>query len=334
MQSFAEATYSSSGVSVVIPAYNYAHFLREAIDSALAQDHQPVEVLVVDDGSKDHTREVCESYGDRIIYLWKENGGLSSARNAGIEAARFPWIALLDADDRWSFNFLSTAMACLEELGPDFVVIAAGTALMDRDGRDLGLSRWHSAKGREYFFKDILLASRFSPSAVVVKREVLLSVGLFDCSLTSSEDRDMWIRCASKGRIWYHGKPLLTYRMHASSMSKNALRMMENNRKVIEKAFAQTQSAGFWKRSKVWAFYHFQAAWMYYESGQRLHAIGATLLSFLRYPLGYGADNPGLKKLFRLRQLACFLFRPFKGEFVPGGTLKASSPSSNKEVSA
>lgn len=334
MQSCTEATQSSSGVSVVIPAYNYAHFLKEAIDSALAQDHQPVEVLVVDDGSKDNTREVCEAYGESIRYLWKENGGLSSARNAGIEAAKFPWIGFLDADDRWDPRFLSTAMSCRRELGEKFVVIAAGTALMDRDGRDIGLSRWHAETGREYCSKDILLASRFSPSAVVASREVLLAAGLFDCSLTSSEDRDMWIRCASKGRIWYHGKPLLTYRMHASSMSKNALRMMANNRRVIEKAFGQSIGADLITRSKVWSFYHFQAAWMYYESGHRFQAIASMLRSFLRFPFGFGEDNPGLKSLFRLRQLACFCLRPFRGEFVPGGTVSPSTSPSGKEVSA
>jgi glycosyltransferase involved in cell wall biosynthesis len=88
-------------VSVLIDNYNYAQFIREAIDSALSQTYKPIEVIVVDDGSQDDSREVIESYGDRIIPIFKQNGGQSSAFNAGFSVSQGEIICFLDADDYW-----------------------------------------------------------------------------------------------------------------------------------------------------------------------------------------------------------------------------------------
>src|SRR5689334_19281127 len=87
--------------SVVIPAYNYGRYLGRAIDSALAQTRPVDEIIVVDDGSTDNTREVAESFGERIIYVYQKNKGLSAARNTGIRKATGDWVAFLDADDWW-----------------------------------------------------------------------------------------------------------------------------------------------------------------------------------------------------------------------------------------
>ena len=95
-------------VSVVIPAYNYAHFLPEAIASVLAQTGADLELIVVDDGSPDNTPEVCARCADpRVRLVRQPNAGLSAARNTGIREARFPYVAFLDADDRWEPGFLS-----------------------------------------------------------------------------------------------------------------------------------------------------------------------------------------------------------------------------------
>src|ERR1019366_6906368 len=88
-------------VSVVIPAYNYGRFVTEAAECALNQTYRPLEVIVVDDGSTDDTRQRLAPYLDRIQYVYQENRGLSAARNTGIRHARGEWIAFLDADDFW-----------------------------------------------------------------------------------------------------------------------------------------------------------------------------------------------------------------------------------------
>src|SRR4051812_40739997 len=98
---------SASPVSVVIPTYNYAHYLPQAVDSVLAQTHRALEVIVVDDGSTDSTPEACASFKDpRVRYVRQPNAGLSAARNTGIREALFPLVAFLDADDCWMPHLL------------------------------------------------------------------------------------------------------------------------------------------------------------------------------------------------------------------------------------
>jgi len=88
-------------VTVVIPTYNYGRYICETVESALGQTYSPVEIIVVDDGSMDDTRERLATYGDRIRYIHQQNRGLSAARNTGIQAARGEFVALLDSDDLW-----------------------------------------------------------------------------------------------------------------------------------------------------------------------------------------------------------------------------------------
>jgi glycosyltransferase involved in cell wall biosynthesis len=90
-----------AAISVVIPTYNYARFVCEAVDSALSQSLRPQEVIVVDDGSTDDTSDRLRQFGDRIRYVFQQNGGLSKARNTGIREARGDWVAFLDSDDIW-----------------------------------------------------------------------------------------------------------------------------------------------------------------------------------------------------------------------------------------
>ncbi|MEW8584550.1 MAG: glycosyltransferase family A protein, partial [Candidatus Thiodiazotropha sp.] len=100
-------------VSVVIPTHNRAHTLPRALDSVLAQSHQPLEIIVVDDGSDDETAELMEDHYGCCDYLRQANQGVSSARNLGIEKARGEWIALLDSDDRWLPNKLQLQLEAL-----------------------------------------------------------------------------------------------------------------------------------------------------------------------------------------------------------------------------
>lgn len=102
-------------ISVVVPAYNAAPYLREAIDSAFAQTHRPLEVIVVDDGSDDGTEEVARSYGDRIRFIRQERGGNGAARNTGVEMARGHYFAFLDADDRFLPTKLEHQLEALEQ---------------------------------------------------------------------------------------------------------------------------------------------------------------------------------------------------------------------------
>src|SRR5438067_6268305 len=119
-------------VSVVIPAFNYARYLPLAIDSALNQTHANLEVIVVDDGSTDDTREVVGAYRDeRVRYVHQENAGLSAARNTGIRNARFAFVGFLDADDEWLPDMLAAAMERFANLPERFAIIACGSFRVD-----------------------------------------------------------------------------------------------------------------------------------------------------------------------------------------------------------
>ncbi|NBR86017.1 MAG: glycosyltransferase family 2 protein [Verrucomicrobia bacterium] len=197
------------GVSVVIPAYNYARFLPSAVESCLKQDYPNFEVVVVDDGSKDNTREVMANYGPPVRYVHQANAGLSAARNTGIREARFDYVAFLDADDLLLPTHLSDSMAAFAKLPPDYALVACDDQLVDVDEKPLPFAVHVPVLPREITVKDILMRTRFSPTGAVACKEVFALCGGFDTTLRSTEDRDMWIRIAARRRIWHQGKVLV-----------------------------------------------------------------------------------------------------------------------------
>ena len=180
-------------VSVVIPTYNYGHFVTEAVQSALTQTYPNLEVIVVDDGSNDDTAERLRQFGNQIIYIYQQNKGLSSARNAGIRRATGEWVAFLDADDVWHAEKIAKQLAAV---GGDHDIGLIGSlpaaVLPDKlpgmpPVRNLGV-------------RDFLTSSRTGPSGTLIRRGCFNVVGFFDEELTSIEDRDMWLRVAAKFR--------------------------------------------------------------------------------------------------------------------------------------
>lgn len=299
-----------AGVSVVIPAYNYAHFLPEAIDSALAQSYPKVEVIVIDDGSTDATPEVAAKYGDKIRYIRKVNAGLPAARNTGIQAATYPFIGFLDADDQWKPEFLACAMGEFAKLPPEFGLVAAQAVYVDLAGVPFELKAMTWGVHGRMDHRDILIKTRFSPSAVVARKSALEAAGMFDESLRSSEDRDMWIRIGAKFPIFLQAERLALIRRHRTSMSRNAGRMKENIRRVLQKSknlgLVSSGDLAFWLRA--YSFMYFQTAWMYYEQGNRLTAVRDLFLSGLYWPFHTHPETLNEPALFRLRSLRHFLF--------------------------
>jgi glycosyltransferase involved in cell wall biosynthesis len=298
------------GVSVIIPAYNYAHFLPEAIESALSQSWDKVEIIVVDDGSTDNTPDVAARYGSHIRYIRQQNAGLPAARNTGIRAAKYPLIGFLDADDRWKPGFLSKAIECFTRHEEPYGIVASQAVYVDEHGQafELKALTWH-VHGR-LNHRDILLKTRFSPSAVVARKAVLEEAGLFDESLRSSEDRDMWIRMAALKPVYLIPERLVFIRRHRHSMSRNAARMRENIFTVLEKSKAQGLVPAdewiFWLRA--YSFAYFQSAWMYFEQGNRWIALRELALSCLFWPCHGAPNRLNEPILFRLRTCRQFLF--------------------------
>ena len=212
-------------VSVVIPAYNYARYLSMAIESALAQTHPPLEVIVVDDGSTDETPSVLAAHGDRIRAIRQPNGGAGAARNTGIAAARGDYLAFLDSDDLWRRDKLELQLARFAR-DPDLGLVHCGVETIDELGRTTG----YLLEGREgWMAMEMLRLDReviqAPGSNVMVPRRVAEEVGGFDARLPPSEDWDFAYRVAVGRRIGYVAEPLLRYRLHGGGIHLNIPKM-------------------------------------------------------------------------------------------------------------
>jgi GT2 family glycosyltransferase len=225
-------------VSVVVPAYNVSQYVAEALDSVRAQTFKDYEIIVVNDGSPDteNLERVLEPYLPEIVYLRQENRGLSGARNSGIRAARAPFIALLDGDDLWEPQFLEAMLAELQR-DPTLDVLYSD-ALYFGDTPEAGRTymELHPSSG-EVTVEAILTQRCNVISCIVARREIMLRAGLFDESLRSSEDFDMWLRILKAGgRINYLRQPLMRYRRHRASLSSDPVWMCRHILQVLDKA--------------------------------------------------------------------------------------------------
>lgn len=223
-------------VSVIIPTYNRVSYLQIAIDSVLNQTYSNLELIIIDDGSTDNTREVIQrKYGERVIYIWQENQGESVARNRGISMARGEYIAFLDSDDYWVSNKLETQVAYLSVKGRAGVACVFSTVwLVDESGRKIE----ENPKGNIKSKKDISFESLLTknvilvpPSNVLVRTSCLQETGGFDPSIQYGEDKDLLLRLRAKWDFGYIDVPLIFQRQHSSNQSTSILE------KSIDKVF-------------------------------------------------------------------------------------------------
>jgi glycosyltransferase involved in cell wall biosynthesis len=228
----------SPKVSIIIPSYNTAHFIGETLDSICAQTFNDYEVIVINDGSPDteQLERVLRPYQDLIIYRVKPNGGLSSARNAGIELARGQYIALLDSDDVWEPDYLAVQVAALD--ADPSVEVSYANAMIFGDSLDAGKDYMSifPSKGEVTFQSLVQMECNVLVSALI-RRKALDRVGLFDESLRTNEDFDMWLRIVqSGGRFIYHRRPLWRYRKRGGALSADPVVMWAGALRVLEKA--------------------------------------------------------------------------------------------------
>jgi len=212
-----------SSVSVIIPCFKQGHFLPIAIESALGQTHSNVEVVVVDDGSPDDPASICQRYGSAVRCIRKANAGLSAARNTGILAATGEWLIFLDADDYLPTDALEQHLATAA--AHPFADVFYGTYhYVDEAGKSFG-PRFDPVLPIEPFHS-LLMGTYFPPHAVMTRRRSLGNSGVFDVTLRSLEDWDMWIRLAAAGSRFVRTPALnVPYRQHSASMSKDFERM-------------------------------------------------------------------------------------------------------------
>ena len=200
-------------VSVIIPTYNRASLISRAVDSVLAQTFKDYEVIIIDDGSKDNTKEVLESYTGRVKYIYQNNGGISVARNRGIEESNGKYIAFLDSDDYWAPEKLEMQAKILDE-NPKVGIVYVRMPIVNEKGEVLGMKP-NGISGKN--FQELLRVWGDLPtSSVMTRRECFDRVGVFDENLPPMEDIDMWLRIAHSYDLYeIEGKVLAYYFRHA-----------------------------------------------------------------------------------------------------------------------
>ncbi len=212
-------------VSIVIPCYNQAKFLDQAIRSALGQTHRDLEVVVINDGSTDNTPEVAGRFlsDPRLRLMNQRNAGLPAARNSGIRESRGEFINFLDSDDWLAEDMIETLVSTLIE-NPEASFSYCDLQITDSNGTPL--NTFSVGTAREVvngdIFGSLVIGGYFPPLAVLLRRSVLDEVGWFDEDLGGHADYDLWLRASAKGhRALYVDRKLAYYRAHDGSMSCN-----------------------------------------------------------------------------------------------------------------
>lgn len=230
-------------VSVIIPAYNAARWIAETIDSVLVQTFRDFEVIVVDDGSTDETPEIVAKYGNSVRHVRKENGGESSARNAGVRAAHGKYVAFVDADDLWLPEKIELQMKLFTKC-PDLAWAYCDALVFDGQTNQVLWKISDTTKPYEGdILRPLLLDNFIGSPTPIIRRDVFDVAGYFDESplIRIGPDWDMWLRIAAKHAIGYVAQPLAKYRWHSSSMTGTTgpQYTFESKLRVIENAVAR-----------------------------------------------------------------------------------------------
>lgn len=239
-------------VSVVIPCYNQARFLGEAIQSVLGQTHRCVEVIVIDDGSRDDFAAAVAPFPG-IKYFRQQNQGVSAARNAGLKASRGRYVLFLDADDRLLPESVSIGVKSLES-HPDCAFVWGQCRHCNQAGEPIPAQSKPLIKDNHYVN---LLRTNYirTPGVVMYRRAVFDAVGGFDPDLHGGEDYDLHLRIARRFPVYCHNRVVLVYRVHQSSAMHSSARIFKDTLKALKR------QRRFVKRNKLR-----QEA---YESGMR-----------------------------------------------------------------
>lgn len=227
-------------ISVIIPTYNRALFLREAIQSVLDQKYlvqngpSSFELLVIDDGSTDNTAEIVRSFGNNLQYVFQQNRGVSAARNSGLELARGDYIAFLDSDDLWKKEKTGVQMSFMKAF-PEAMVCCT-EEIWIRRGKFVNPQKKHR-KYSGWIFDKVLPLCLLSLSSALFRSELFEEIGKFDADLPVCEDYDLSIRIAAKYPIHLLARPLIVKRGgHADQLSRKYWGMDRFRVKALEKA--------------------------------------------------------------------------------------------------
>jgi len=257
-------------VSIIVPNYNYGRFISETLRSILRQTFTDYEVIVIDDGSTDNSRDVVDhmasDFGERLTYIYQNNQGVSAARNKGIKTARGQYIAFIDADDIWLIDTLGKLVNFLEN-NPNISMVYGNTEFFDSSTyKSLGFDHGNNSLKIPYTGKcidQLFIRGNFIPiMTTLTRREVFNSIGFFDVRFRVGEDLDMWLRLTASYEIGYINEVLCRVRRHGNNLTFNYLEDIKveiiRTRKVLRMNPRLKEFLGEDIITKKWylAYYH------------------------------------------------------------------------------
>jgi glycosyltransferase involved in cell wall biosynthesis len=227
-------------VSVIIPTRNRAAYLKLAVESVYRQTYQNFEIIVIDDGSVDHTKDVIKSFDDRLQYFFQTSKGVSAARNLGISKARGEYIAFLDDDDIYLPERLAIAVDYLSHHA-DVSWVCSGFSFIDAEGNALPRDAILPEKTK-ITLHDIAMFTFISTCSVTVKRTVLDKVGGFPEGSRASEDYHLWAKVMKLSNGGTIQKNLVFYRQHAGNTTFPFYVLVRENARIIDEIMASNTS--------------------------------------------------------------------------------------------
>lgn len=240
-------------VSVIIPCYNHAAYLSDAINSVIRQTYPHIEIIVVDDGSTDETKAVAAQFPG-ITYLYQENQGLSAARNTGVNASQGSFLVFLDADDWLYEDAIAYNIGQLRQ-HPEAAFVSGAHDLIDSDQKGI---REVVREVKKQHYLHLLEGNYIGMHATVMYRREIFDEYRYDTTLRACEDYDLYLKVARKHPVLHHTKKLAAYRLHGSNMSANFSMMLQQSLLVLKRQFpllrnhlereAYDTGVHFWKK--------------------------------------------------------------------------------------
>lgn len=281
-------------ISIVIPLYNKEKSITATLESVLAQTYTDYEVIVVDDGSTDHSANIVRELANvKIRLICKSNGGVCSARNRGIEEAKGEYIALLDGDDFWDKDYLAEQVRMIEDF-PEAAMWGINYAETN-NGKLIrrlttGLPDGYRGYVENYFMIQNRSSDLFCSSSVVIRRDVFDKVGLFDERIKYAEDSDMWFRIIASEKVAFYDKYMVYYQWDAENRTMNKHREM----RYFLPYYVDKYKEPLFKRNKIfyqwvmrWAAVRIKLAYFNSPTQQKVAKEALRKLDFSQLPIKY-----------------------------------------------
>ncbi len=270
-------------ISIVITSYNKAQFIEETINSALNQTFKDHEIVFVDDGSTDNTKEILGKYKNKIKYYYKKNGGHSDAKNYGVRKARGKYIAFLDGDDVWFQDKLESNYAVLNE-DPAISLVYSNFSIIDQDGKTT--LREFDLDSLKQKYPSILLGNFIGFSGAIVKKDCFKELGFFYSELDMYEDWDFWNRVIEKHKFCLINKPLFYYRaINQDKFTKKQIKLrLKRQLLVLKRAFSRDKTLPFFFRLNCISNVYFETAKACFFRRQYLDVIKLLFICCFLFP--------------------------------------------------